>query len=201
VAALSVPGKATIVAFTDFQCPFCRKLAPVLREVEDNWGDRVALVRKMAPLSMHPGAMPAALAYVCTPEDKREDMARRLYEAQDALLTKAGTAIIARDLGVDEDRFTRCIEGSAAREQVAADKALFDELELHGLPYTYIGRRSVAGFNPDAAHKYGAEIFDQDRPSLPLWWMVAAAGAVAAGLAGLTLKLMPKGDEPRLAAS
>jgi len=201
VAAAGAPGKPTIVAFTDFQCPFCRKLAPVLHEVQENWGDRVALVRKMAPLPMHPGAMSGALAYVCTPDAQREEMAKRLYAAPDAVLTRPGVTILARDLHVDEEAFARCLESAAAREKVLADKALFDALELHALPYTFIGRRSVRGGDVEQVRKYGAEIMDAERPSLPLWWMVAIAGALAAGLVALTLKLTPRDPEPRLAGA
>jgi uncharacterized membrane protein len=192
VASLAVPGKATIVAFTDFECPFCRKLAPVVHEVEDNWGDRVVLVRKMAPLPMHPGALPAALAYVCAPEDRREDMAAKLYAAAPAVLTHEGVKILARDLHFDEARFAQCLDAPAARDQVAADKALFDRLELHALPYTFVGSRAVAGFNPAALRRYGGELMDGDRPSLPLWWMVGAAAVVAAALAVLTVRLIPE---------
>jgi uncharacterized membrane protein/protein-disulfide isomerase len=191
VAALAVPGKPTIVAFTDFECPFCRKLAPVVHETQDNWGDRVALVRKMAPLSMHPGAMPAALAYVCTPDEQREEMAKKLYAAPPATLTHDGVQALARELHLDEARFSRCVGGAAAREQVAADKALFDALEVHGLPYTYVGARAVAGYNPDTLRKYGSALMEGARTSLPLWWMVAAGLLVAAALTVLTVKLAP----------
>jgi hypothetical protein len=66
IAALQVPGKVTILSFTDFECPFCRALHPTMEAVTHD-RSRVALVRKMMPLSGHPGALPAALAYVCYP--------------------------------------------------------------------------------------------------------------------------------------
>jgi uncharacterized membrane protein/predicted DsbA family dithiol-disulfide isomerase len=201
IAALAVPGKITVVAFTDFECPFCRKLAPVLEEVRDNWGERSVLVRKMAPLSFHAGAMPAALAYVCTPLDLRDEMAKKLYAAPEAMLNPEGVEAMARTLHVDEDRFSRCLADPATRAQVDADKKLFDDLELHGLPYSYVDKRAVAGFNPDALRKIGREAMEGDRPSLPLWGMVAAALVVAAGLAALTLRLAPRDEAPVVAPS
>jgi hypothetical protein len=163
----------------------------VLDEVRDNWGERAALVRKMAPLHMHPGAVPAALAYVCTPEAEREEMAKKLYGAPDAMLTPEGVTIMARGLHLDEDRFSRCIESAEARAQVDADRKLFDTLGLGGLPYTYVGKRSVAKFNPDALRQIGREAMESERPSVPLWGMVAAALGVAVALAVLTLVLTP----------
>ncbi len=175
IAALGVPGKVTIVSFTDFECPYCRKLAPVLHDVQENWGERAALVRKMAPLSIHAGALPAALAYVCTPEAQREEMAGVLYAAPAPVLSLDGARVIARELHLDEGRFERCLEGAAARETVAADRALFDSLGAHGLPYTFIGPRAVAGYNPDAVRALGRDALTAESASLPLWWMVVAA--------------------------
>lgn len=195
IAALAVPGKVTIVAFTDFECPYCRKLAPVLHEVQENWGDRAALVRKMAPLSIHAGAVPAALAYVCTPEAQREEMAKVLYAAPAPALTFNGVQVIARELRLDEGRFRRCLDGAAARETVAADRALFNSVGAHGLPYTFIGSRSVAGYNPDAARVLGREAMAGDRAGLPLWWMVVTALLVAMALAVLTVRLAPPDPE------
>ncbi len=194
VAALAVPGKVTIVSFTDFECPFCRKLSPVLHEVEENWGDRVAVVRKMAPLPFHPGALPAALAYVCTPAAHREEMAKHLYAAPAPVLTRAGVQIVARDLGVDESAFAACLNSPAARDEVAADKALFESLDAHGLPYTYLGPRVVAGFNADAVRKLGAQMMDGERPGLPIWAMLAAALVVAAASVFVTAKVVPRDE-------
>jgi hypothetical protein len=104
---------------------------------------------------------------------------------------------MARTLHLDEDRFSRCLTDPATRAQVDADKRLFDDLELHGLPYSYVGQRAVAGFNPDALRKIGREAMEGDRPSLPLWGMVAATLVVVAGLAALTLRLAPRAPRDR----
>jgi predicted DsbA family dithiol-disulfide isomerase len=189
VAKLAVPGKVTIVGFTDFECPFCRRLAPAQHEAVARFGDRVALVRKMAPLDSHPGAMPAALAYVCTPVDKREAMAMRLYGAPEASLTPEGVKPIAHELGLDAATFSACTESSNARATVDADKALFDGLELHGLPFTFVGSRTVLGGNPRALEKLVEQAMEGDRPSLPVAWMMALVAAVAAALGAFTLRV------------
>lgn len=189
IAALGVPGKVTIVAFTDFECPFCRKMAPVLHDIQEGWGERMVIVRKMAPLAMHPGAMPAALAYVCTPDAQREEMAHRLYAAPGSMLTHGGVELLARDLHLDQARFDACLDGAAAQQQVVADKALFDSLDAHGLPYTFIGPRAVAGYIPDTALKFAHAVMEEgDRPSLPLWWMIALALVIAAALTIFTAR-------------
>jgi uncharacterized membrane protein/thiol-disulfide isomerase/thioredoxin len=190
IAALEVPGKVTIVSFTDFQCPFCRKMYPVLREIEDNWGDRVALVRKMVPLPGHHGAMPAALGYTCAPADRREEMAKRLYTANEELLSREGTLVLADKLFPERAAaFKQCIDAPETRGRVEGDVALFQSLDAHGLPCTYIGSRVVSGYSPDVARRVAAAAMEGPRPSLPLSWMVAALALVAAALVAATLRI------------
>lgn len=197
IAALTVPGKLTIVAFTDFECPYCRKLHPVLHQIEATSGDRVALVREMMPLSGHPGAKPAALAYRCAPEAQREAMADALYTAPEDQLTRAGTVAIAGRLHLEAPAFERCLDAPATQERLAADMALFDEINAAALPYTYVGPRVVAGFNATIAHKIAQMVTVGERPSLPVPWMFVALGVIAMALSGVTLKMLPD-NEPAL---
>src|SRR6185436_6175530 len=88
IAQEAIPGKVTIVSFTDFECPFCRKLHPVLDGLRDRHADRVHFVRKMKPLAGHPGARPAAEAWVCAPLGKRDAVAAALYEMEPGDLTE-----------------------------------------------------------------------------------------------------------------
>ncbi len=52
----------TIAEFSDFQCPFCAKVHPTLKKIEDIYKDKVRIVWKHLPLSIHQHAMDAALA-------------------------------------------------------------------------------------------------------------------------------------------
>jgi uncharacterized membrane protein len=195
IAALEVPGKVTIVSFTDFQCPYCRKMYPVLRGIEENWGDRVELVRKMTPLPMHRGAMSAALAYECAPGAKREALAERLYTANEEMLSREGTLVLADKLfPEDAAAFKECIDAPSTRAAVQRDLDLFTSLDAHGIPLTYIGPRLVAGHNPDLARRAAADAMEGPRPGLPVSWMVAAVAAVAAALVVASLRLAPRGD-------
>ncbi|APR84076.1 Thioredoxin domain protein [Minicystis rosea] len=196
VAALAVPDKVTIVAFTDFECPFCRKMHPVLHDIAKRSGGRVTLVRKMVPLSFHQGAKPAALGYLCTPAGSRERMADSLYGAPQHLLNATGVAAIAAGLGLDREAFTRCVDAPETAAALHADEALFASLKAPGLPFTYIGSRVVAGFNEDAARKLASAASNGGRPSLPVSWMLVLFAAVCAVVAGLTVRLSQRETEP-----
>ena len=70
VGSSSVRGKAgakvTIVEFSDFQCPFCSRALPTVRQVLREYGDKVQLAYKHFPLvSIHPRAQKAAEAAEC----------------------------------------------------------------------------------------------------------------------------------------
>ena len=56
----SVDAAVTIVEFSDFQCPFCRKFASILDEVLSSDGKDVRVVFHHMPLGMHPWARMAA---------------------------------------------------------------------------------------------------------------------------------------------
>ena len=189
VAALAVPDKVTIVSFTDFECPFCRKMHPVLHDIAKRSGGRVALVRKMVPLSIHFGARPAALGYLCTPAASRERMADSLYGAPHHLLNETGVTAIAAGLGLDREAFARCYEAPETAAAIKADEALFASLKAPGLPFTYVGSRVVAGFNEGAARKLANAAQSRGRPSLPVTWMMVVFAALAVIVAALTARL------------
>ena len=76
----------TIVEFTDFQCPACAAMHPVLDEVLKSYGNKVRLVVRDFPLSMHANARKAAeAANAAHAQGKFFEYAALLFKRQDAL--------------------------------------------------------------------------------------------------------------------
>ncbi len=189
LAALQVPGKVTVISFTDFECPYCRGLHPTLEEIVHKHEGQVVLLRKMMPLSGHPGALPAALAYACTPAEKREKMVDELYAAPPELLNREGLLAIAEArIGMPRDALARCMEAPETRALVDADKALFTKIQGQALPLTYVGSRALLGFKPDQLREAVALALAGPRMSLSITWMFALVGIVLAAAAGITLR-------------
>lgn len=192
IAALQVPGKVTIISFTDFECPFCRALHPIIEKTLEAHPERIAIVRRMMPLESHPGAMPAALAYVCTPEAKRPEIVDALYATPEPLLTRDGTIAVAAGRGLDREELARCVDSPEARAQVEKDRKLFTDLQAQALPLTYVGPRVILGFNPPRFQRSVELALQGEQPSLPVRWMFVALGVIFAAVAGVTLRLSPR---------
>jgi uncharacterized membrane protein len=146
VAREQVPGVVTVVELLDFECPFCRALAPKLAEALHAAHVPVRVVRKMVPLPMHPHALPAALAWCCAAaQGKGDAMAEALFAAPPDQLTTDGCEQIAARVGCDLDRYRRDLPAMVGK--VAADMLDARGGEVHSLPTVFIGGERVEGAN------------------------------------------------------
>jgi protein-disulfide isomerase len=142
----------TIVAFSDFQCPYCRKSQPVLRELASDYGDRVSLVHKDLPLPMHPEAERAAQAARCAGDQgKFWDYHDGLY-AESALQWESYPKI-AKKLGLDEGAFQSCLDSGKHRPAVEADKEQAQTLGITGTPMFLINGLLLNGAQPVEAFR------------------------------------------------
>lgn len=189
IAALQAPGKVTIVSFTDFECPYCRALHPVIEELVHQHPGQIVVVRKMMPLSSHPGAMPAALAHECAPQEKREQMVDELYSAPEELFNREGLLALAEaKVGMSRDALGRCMDAPETRALVEADRALFTQLQGQALPLTYVGSRVLLGFKPDQLREAVRLGLAGPRLSLPLAGLFALVITALAGAAAITIR-------------
>jgi protein-disulfide isomerase len=198
IAALQTPDRVTIIGFTDFQCPFCRKLHPEMHALEQKHAGRIHYERRMMPLQSHPGALPAAQAYLCAPEAQREAAANWLYEAPDDQLTSIGVLAMGEAIGIDKTALTRCVASKETQDAISRDKALYDEIGARGLPLTYIGQRVVLGFDPDRIERAIQSELHGERTSLKLSWLFIVLGAVFATATTYTWLRKGRGTHPAL---
>ena len=157
VGAAPVKGdpeaKVTIVEFSDFECPFCGRAIEVVKQVEARYGKDVRLAFKHNPLPMHPDAPYAARASIAAgKQGKFWQMHDKLFEANLARtpdgLKPDRIDQMARDLGLDLDRFHRDAESQETKDQVEADQAQARALGATGTPYFYANGQRIAGAKP-----------------------------------------------------
>src|SRR5262249_38529094 len=146
IARAQVPGKVTIVEFVDFECPFCRELAPKLAAAVERATAPVEVVRKMVPLRQHPHAHDAALAWCCADaQGKGDAMAAALFAAPPEQLTSEGCEQLALQVGCDRDRSRAALADPATEGRLARDLADAKAANIRGFPTVFIGLQRISG--------------------------------------------------------
>ena len=143
-------GKAdapiTLVEFSDFQCPFCKGMAPTLKEVAQKLGDKVKIVYRQYPIaSIHPFAVKASEASLCANEQgKFWELHDAMFEDQTKLAVKDLKAIAVR-LGMDATKFDTCLDSGRYAEQVQNDLREGQRAGVTGTPAVFINGVEVPG--------------------------------------------------------
>jgi protein-disulfide isomerase len=123
----------TIVEFTDFQCPSCAAMQPILEEVLKSYGNKVKLVVRDFPLPMHANARKAAeAANAANAQGKFFEYTALLFKRQNAL-DLASLKKYATELGLDRARFDAALDGGKYAAEIRHD---IDDGELYGVDST-----------------------------------------------------------------
>ena len=141
----------TLVVFSDFQCPYCKRAAETLTEVQRLYADRARLVFRHFPLEMHDRAQQAAEAAECAgAQGKFWPMHDQLF-ADARKLSDADFLAYAEKAGLEREPFARCLAGGLARRAVEEDLRAGKALGVEGTPALYINGRLVTGARSVAA--------------------------------------------------
>jgi protein-disulfide isomerase len=143
-----VDAPIQIVEFSDFQCPFCQRVGPALKQMLDTYGDRVHLVYREYPLPNHPHAKLASEAGLCANEQgKFWAFHDRLFANQQRL---GGSDLKqhAVALGLDAARFNACIDSHKHAKQVEGDISAGNDVGVNGTPAFFINGRAISGAQP-----------------------------------------------------
>jgi protein-disulfide isomerase len=184
VSALGREGKINVVEFSDFECPFCRALHPVLARALAPYGERLHFVRKVYPLPSHAHGQAAARAYLCAADQGQgEAMADLLFTVSDVSAT-AGVRHAA-SLGLDVTRFEQCVRAPATQRRLQEQIAGVRSSGMRGLPTVWIGDQVIEGFDRNAGTApYSAALeraaHGRGTRSAAVPWLVLAALVAAA---------------------
>jgi protein-disulfide isomerase len=133
----------TVVEFADFECPHCKLAVPMVDAVLAAHPDKVRLVYKFVELSMHVHAEPAArAAWAAGQQGKFWEMEHLLFERQDHL-EQADLERYAQILKLDLAQFKTDMDSAAAKDRLAQDKKLEDDIKLEGTPTIYVNGREL----------------------------------------------------------
>lgn len=143
----------TIVEFSDFQCPYCARVAPVLKQLLDAYPTQVRLVFRNFPLTrLHADAAKAAEAGVCAREQgKFWEMHDALYAQSLLGETALGEKVLkenAARIGLDAKKFDECLDSGRGTSIVKADEEDGIKLALTGTPSSFVNGRFINGALP-----------------------------------------------------
>jgi protein-disulfide isomerase len=140
----------TIVEYSDFHCPFCRRVQPTLTALLEKYKGQVRLVYKHLPLDgLHPQARRVSEAAWCaTSQGKFWGFHDAVYadssnDASDEALTR-----YASKAGLDAAAFTACLANPDAKAAIQRDVAEGEALGLSSTPGFFVNGREVRGAQP-----------------------------------------------------
>ncbi len=134
-------AKVTLIEYGDFQCPSCGAFYPVLKQLEQQFGDQVNFVFRHYPIiSIHPNAFAAArAAEAASSQGKFFEMHDLLYENQQAWGQSAASAQgvfegYAQQLGLDMEKFKQDYASAAVADRINRDISSGKQFDITGTP-------------------------------------------------------------------
>jgi len=138
----SLDAPIMLIEYSDFQCPFCSRIHPDLKRIVEESNGEVAWVYRHLPLeSIHPEAMPSAVASECIAKQKGNDAFWKFADAMFADQTKLNAAEyvgLAGKLGANVQQFSACIASGEFDEKIAAQSLEAGQNGGTGTPFTVV---------------------------------------------------------------
>ena len=141
-------AKVTIVEFSDFQCPYCGREAPVVEKLMKEYDGKVKLVFRQYPLDFHPFAEKAAEAGMCAADqNKFWPLHDKMFGNQEKLAVE-DLKSYAKELGLDSVKFDKCLDSGEKKAAVAADQKAGSDAGVNGTPAFFINGIFINGAQP-----------------------------------------------------
>jgi protein-disulfide isomerase len=148
--------KVTMVEFSDFQCPFCKRSEPTVKAVLDKYGKDLALVWMNQPLPFHEHAMDAATAFQAAARqgaDKAWKLHDKMYENNTAL-ARSDIEKYAGEVGLNVAKWKKDWDDPKIKDEVSQDMKVGTAAGANGTPTFFINGRQLVGAQPaDAFEK------------------------------------------------
>lgn len=164
-------AKVFIVEFSDFECPYCSKIRPALKEVLDAFPNDLKIIFKHFPLNIHANAQPAAEAAECAADQGQfwpyhDYLFDHVGEWHNVKNTNQKFTEYAGHLGLEKISFQECVETHAKKSIVDANTAEARHFFVSGTPTCLLnGRKVLTSHKPEDIKKLvQAAIDEANRP-------------------------------------
>lgn len=146
--------KLTIVEFTEFQCPYCSRIAPTMQELNKKYPNEIKFVYKHFPLSFHANAQAAAASSIAAHKqgkfwEYRYALASHSRELGDSIYVE-----VAKQIGLNIEQFKKdMVLDSAMMARIDKDFQLGVKVGVQGTPNFYINGKRQDRFSPELVEK------------------------------------------------
>lgn len=163
-------AKITIIEFSDFQCPFCKRGYDTMETILKQYPKDVKVVFKNMPLPFHNQAMPAAKAAAAAgKQGKFWEMHDQLFGNQQKLDSPDFYNNTAKEIGLDVEKFKKDMADPALETMIKAEAEVGQKNGIQGTPGFFVNGVAVKGAYPPEHFKM---IIDR--------WLAGGAAAGAA---------------------
>ena len=135
----SPAAPVTLVEYGDYECPYCGRAYPMVKEVQKHLGTQLRFIYRNFPLrEVHPHAQHAAeAAEAAGAQGRFWEMHDTLFEHQRAL-DDGHLAQYARSIGLDEEQFAVALNAHDFASHVRSDFSGGVKSGVNGTPTFFI---------------------------------------------------------------
>jgi protein-disulfide isomerase len=145
----SSPDHVKLLVFSDFQCPFCKRINPYIDSLKSQYGNKLEVEFVNFPLPMHQFAFSAAEAAECArQQNKFEPYREELFSQQTGGLGNYTYNYIARKLNLDKKEFSQCLSLHQTRKMVRKDQYFGQYMGVSGTPTLILNGENMMGKPP-----------------------------------------------------
>jgi len=146
--------KLTIVEFTEFQCPYCSRIAPTMKDLMDKYPNDIKFVYKNFPLSFHANAKPAAAAAIAAQKQGKFWEFRYALAPHSRELVDSVFIAVAKEVGLNIEQFNKDrVLDDAMNARIDKDFQLGVKVGVQGTPNFYINGKRQDRFSPELVEK------------------------------------------------
>ncbi len=142
-------AKLVIVEFGDFQCPYCLQAYPIMKQIRNEYSDRIKLIFRDFPnIASHPDAINAALAADCANEQGQFwPYHDQLFDNQKNLSLE-NLKLLAAQINLNSNQFNDCLDNKKYMPEIQDDMQDGLKLGISGTPTFFINGIKVPGVIP-----------------------------------------------------
>jgi len=134
-------ARVTLIEFADYECPHCKRVQPVMRQAVEEFKNEVRVYFKHYPLPSHPNARLAAEAAVAAQKQGKFWPYNDGIWAHSESLTPAVLEQIAKDVGLDVEKWRKDLDSDEVRFRVQKDRSEGEALSIQATPTIYLNGR------------------------------------------------------------